>query len=142
MKCISPSKAINRDVLPEPVGPTTRLIQPHLKNNSSSMRRKNCRLDGVNDPLLVLDHEKTALRKPISLGSTSAPSAMTPTVSSLAFSMKESNSSVWENDHRHVPQQKVKVRHTLMRKSLTRSKETLPEEHSRYLSFRPCYQHQ
>jgi len=66
----SPSKAINRLVLPLPVAPITRLISPRRNLSSLSIFRAKLRFDGVNEPLLFeLDQVKEAWLNPIVSGS-------------------------------------------------------------------------
>lgn len=67
----SPSKAINMDVFPDPVGPTMRLIWPRWKNKSPSIRSTKLRFEdpGVDEMFSSLAQVKVALRKPMtSLG--------------------------------------------------------------------------
>ena len=66
------------DVLPEPVGPTMRLIAPRLKVTSSSMRRLQLRRPrpGVAVPSLSLLQVKQASRMPMTSGSTSLVGTM------------------------------------------------------------------
>lgn len=72
MKCSSPSNANRIEVFPEPVGPSTRLSTPGLKNKSPLNRRRNLRVDGVDGAesdgeSAERSQEKTALWNPIAL---------------------------------------------------------------------------
>ena len=57
-----PRRAINIDVLPEPVGPTMRLMCPFLKSSSPSIRSLNGRvpLPGVEGISVSFNHVKHA----------------------------------------------------------------------------------
>ena len=62
-----PRRAINIDVLPEPVGPTMRLIRPFLKSSSPLIRSLNGRvpLPGVEGISVSFNHVKHASLKPM-----------------------------------------------------------------------------
>lgn len=93
-----PSKAISIDVLPEPVGPTMRLIAPFLNVTSSSTRRTKLRRlrPGVTVPSLSLLHVKAASRIPMTSGSTSAEGTMNCSSSPFSSLSYLSMSSVWK----------------------------------------------
>lgn len=63
-----PSNAMSRDVFPDPVGPTIKLIFPRWKSSSSSMVSTNRRLrvpPGVGEGVESLDQVKEAWRMPM-----------------------------------------------------------------------------
>lgn len=62
----SPNKAINKDVFPDPVGPTMMLIWPWGKVKSFSIRSINFRFDGVRAPCALSDQVNEAAWKPMS----------------------------------------------------------------------------
>lgn len=102
-KCNSPSKANNKLVLPEPVGPMIKLNACFLKNKSPSILSLNLRLEGVAGVEEPNDDEgalqvKDVLWKPIFVGSAFGgrkEAAISGAVSDAGLSsVKRSSSSV------------------------------------------------
>lgn len=94
-KVHSPRSAMSKDVLPDPVGPSTRLRQPCLNVRSSSMSSVNTRLEGAK-VILILSaavQVKAACRMPITLSAGGACPKLS--AATLAVSENSSSSSVW-----------------------------------------------
>ena len=87
---------MSTDVLPAPVGPTTRLNAPRLKRTSPSTRSRNVCRDGVALPSSASRvHANVARPKPSAALSPPVGAAAAMAASSAEVSVKASSSSVW-----------------------------------------------
>lgn len=90
-----PSKAMRRDVFPEPVGPTIKFTLPRLKMTSSSILRVKLRRfgPGVTEPSFSFDQVKAAWRIPMTSFSV-VRGGTTSSADAASFSLNSSSSSV------------------------------------------------